>query len=294
MKKSVWILPLALGAMACSKGPDNASEPTAVESASDSVGGAAHDAALEAGDQPPGIDPNVAPGVAFDYRFDYSLPEKRIAELQEQHSRLCGRLGLAHCRVTGLTFNKARNGNIDADMSFKLDPAMALTFTRDATDLINRAEGKLETSNVEGNNVGDSIVSDDKSADAKRAELAKIEAEIKIPGLSKTRRDELSRQAAELRDALDRFKADRDEKVESLATTPVVFNYEPNETIMGFDRSSPVQQGLSVGSMSFSTMFSFIALALGVLVPWSLVGFGIWWVVRRVRARRSAAAVVVD
>jgi hypothetical protein len=283
MKQILWTLPLVLGLAACNKSADTGASREADNAAEVVMTDSMARPESAGGDQPPAIDASIAPGVAFDYQFGFSLPEKAIAAMQAEHGRLCARIGVSQCRVVGLTFTKARGGEISADMTFKLDPALALNFTRDATDLVNRADGKLETSQVEGSNVGDEIVQDDKSVQAQKAELARLTAEQKIPGLSKARRDEISRELAEIRRALAGAGKDRDAKVESLATTPVRFSYEANETILGFGRGSPVQQGLSSGSASLNMFLTFVALIVGTLWPWALAGFGVWWLIRRLR-----------
>ena len=285
MKRILFVLPLMIGVAACSKsengsGQESASrDATAASSATDT----AAETGAETGKHPPGIDPNVAPGVAFDFRYGFSLPERQIATVQEQHAALCGRLGIAHCRVTGLSFDKARNGHVTAATTFRLDPVMALSFAKDATALVERAEGSLETSQVQGEDAGKAIVAGDKSADGIRTELAKIDAQLRIPGLSKDARSRLVEQSGELRGQLRDLSTERDARVESLATTPVAFDYEVATT--GFALGDPLKQGLGASTTSISALLSFLALAIGAIGPWALLGGGAWWAVRRWRRK---------
>lgn len=255
----------------CSKAPDHeATTP-----------GAAESVARDSGDHPPGVDPTIAPGVAFDFRYAFSLPERRIAATQEAHATLCARLGVTHCRVTGVRFDKARGGSAQGSMNFLLDPTMALGFAKDATALVEQAEGSLAASQVSGEDVGKSIVAGDKSADAIRAELARIDAQLRIPGLSKEARGKLVQQSAELRAQLRTLDTERSARVESLATTPIVFDYE----VAPVGVADSLKQGLSAGTASTSSMFNLIALAIGTLGPWMvLIGAG-WLAVRRMRRK---------
>lgn len=263
----------------CSKS-ENQKAPSATSQATES-------ATADTANGPPGIDSKVAPGVAFDFRYGFSLPERQIAAAQEEHATLCGRLGAAHCRVTGVNFEKARGGGVQADMAFLLDPAMALAFGRDATALVEKTDGTLATSEVRGEDVGKSIVANDKSADAIRAELAKIDAQLRIPGLSKEARGRLVGQSGELRAQLRALDLDRGAKVESLATTPVVFIYE----VAPVGITDSLKQGLSAGTASTGTMLNLLALALGTFGPWAvLVGAG-WLAIRRLRRKPLATTV---
>ncbi len=293
MKRSLLAATALLAMTACSKEENSAAtraNAPAMTEATEIASDAAGSASTPISEHPPGIDANVAPGVAFDYDYAFSLPEAQIARVQEEHASLCARLGVTRCRVTGLAFNKARDGAIDARMSFKLDPALALRFARDATDLVTRAEGKLETSAVKGEDVGSGIVDDDKSASGIKAELAKIEAQLKIPGLDRDVKGRLVEQANELRGQLRDIERSRDTKVESLATTPVQFVYEPGDTVFGMSRSSPLREGLSLGEGSFNTMIAFLAMLLGAFGPWLLLGGAVFWGVRKLRRKSVVAA----
>lgn len=254
----------------CSKSPDHSATNNPAESS-----------AADTAEHPPGIDTNVAPGVAFDFRYGFSLPERQIAATQEAHAALCGKLGITHCRVTGVNFDKARSGSISASMNFLLDPAMALGFAKDAAVLVEKADGSLATSQVSGEDVGKSIVAADKSADAIRAEIAKIDAQLRIPSLSKEARGRLVGQSGELRAQLRTLEAERSAHVESLATTPVAFDYEVAPVGVG----DSLKQGLSAGASSTSAIFKLLALALGALGPWLALAGGAWWSVRRLRRK---------
>jgi hypothetical protein len=276
--KYIWLaLPLVLGLAACSKVDDGSQKDSPA-----SVRGAQADR-----DTPPGIDPSVTPGVAFDFRYGFSLPERRISTVQEQHAALCGRLGQLHCRVTALTFDKVRDGVINANMKFKLDPAMALGFARDATALVEQAEGKLATSRVEGTDVGKDVVANDKTSGDLRAELSKVDAQRRIPGLSKDARERLLSKGSEIRKELFTLSRDRDEKVESLATTPVVFEYEVIR--VATTPGDALKQGLAAGSSSASALFAMLSLLLGAVGPWALLFGGGWWIFRRLRRHPVAA-----
>lgn len=254
--------------------------PTAQMAAESAAGDAA----------PPAIGHNVAPGVAFNYAYTFGLPAANISKAQEEHAALCERLGIVHCRVTGMTYEKQSDGTLNASMSFRLDPAMAGSFGRDATDMIEKSDGSLTDSRINGSDVGSQIVEGDKTTTQLNQELAKIEAQLKIPNLSKDVRSRLVDRQTEIREQIRDLSHERDDQVESLATTPVLFDYAPNEAILGFDNRSPVQQAFKASGQSFTTMMSFIILTIGVIAPWALLGGAIFWLVRRLRPAKPNAA----
>lgn len=276
MKRTLMAGAALLALAACGQKQEASNSAEEVSPVAMETSAADASADIEAG-APPKIDASVAPGVAFDFSYAFSLPEAKIAEAQETHAALCGKLGVSRCRVTGLNFSKERNGEVSAMMAFKLDPAVALSFGRDATELVKRADGSLETSNVKGEDVGTAIVAGDKSADGLRADLKRIEVQLAIPKLSSQVRQRLMEEAREIRNQIAALKSSRDDQVESLATTPVVFTYEPSEAVMGFQRGSAVQTGLSAGTTSISAITTALAFALGAFGPWLLLGgIGLW------------------
>jgi Domain of unknown function (DUF4349)/Prokaryotic membrane lipoprotein lipid attachment site len=286
MKKILLATTALLAVTACSKSED-ASQNAAV--ATESVAADASASTKDEGSTPPDIAANVAPGVAFDFNYAFSLPEAKIAQAQEAHAALCGKLGISRCRVTGLTFSKERDGDITANMAFKIDPALALSFGRDATELVEQVDGKLETSHVSGEDVGTKIVAGDKNAAQIRADLARIDVQLAIPKLSSQVRQQLLEEARDLKSQLASIRSDRDDQVESLATTPMQFSYEPSEAVFGFQRGSAMQTGLSTGSASLGAMSTMLATVIGGVGPWAvLIAFGVW-LFRRLRKTKPVA-----
>ena len=296
MKIMKSTLPLAfLAIAACSKSPVNDSQTSdtlSQQSLDVAQNAVASDSMIATAEPspPPMLRANVAPGVAFDYRYSFSLPADRISSAQEGHAAQCERLGIVHCRVTGMEYSKTADGGIKASLAFKLDPALAGSFARDATSLVERAQGTLAESQINGEDVGSQIVAGDRTTTLLEAELAKVDAQLKIPNLSKSVRSSLVQQGGQLRSQLRALAGDRDSKVESLAVTPVQFSYQANEAIFGFDNQSPVQQALRTSSSSFQSMLSFVIIAIGALAPWALLGGAVFWLVRRWWPKRASVA----
>lgn len=285
---------LALAACSQQKSQEPAPQETSrapQDMAADAVTSASEGKADAEAGAPPEIDANVAPGVAFDFSYTFALPEKRIAEVQEGHARMCAKLGISRCRVTSLNFEKQRDGEVNAMLAFRIDPALALSFGRDATELVEESDGKLETSVARGEDVGSQIVEGDKSAAQLRADLKRIEAQLAIPKLSGEVKQRLLEEQREIRQRLERLSSTRGQQVEDLATTPVIFNYEPSEAIMGFDRGSAAQTGLSAGVASFSAMLSVVAFAAGAFAPWLLLGGAAFWAWRRFGKKKTATPI---
>lgn len=217
--------------------------------------------------KPAAVSPSVAPGVAFQYQYDFRVPGEKIEAVQDEHAAACETLGLSRCQITGLSFNQSENGYPQGRMEFLLDPAIARKFGRDAIASVEKAEGVLATSNVQGENVGDEITTSQVRSAGIEAEVKRIEARLAGKGLANDERVELRRRAEELREMLGGEKEQRRAGERRLATTPVAFNYSGN---MGIGGSDTFGDAWSASSNSMTTMLSVMLMFFGVMLPWLL------------------------
>ena len=70
--------------------------------------------------------------------------------------------------------------------------------------------------------------------------------------------------------------AGREEKEESLATTPMVFNYGSGELIPGFDARSPLRDAFGTAGETIVGVIAFLIVLLGGLIPFALLGGATW------------------
>src|SRR4051812_36201297 len=146
----------------------------------------------------------MAPGVAFDVRYSFRLEADRVAEMQQEHQRLCARYG-PRCRITGMDYRAANEDDVEAMLSFLVDPANAGQLGRESVRAVNAADGELTESEVSGSDVGTSLKTNAGTREELRAELARIEARIdqRISAAERARLDDqrqsLRQQIADLR-----------------------------------------------------------------------------------------------
>ena len=250
--------------------------PPAVASASSNANASA-DSASVAG--PPRIGPSAAPGVAFNYRYAFRLPAERVSSVQEGHAQACERLGLARCRITGMRYRLVDERSIEAMLAFKLDPALARAFGKQGIEAVTRAEGMLVDSEITGEDVGTSIKAATRSIAQLQEDLARIEAQLARAG--RNDRSELTYQAQQLRNQIRANRASRETNQESLATTPMVFQYGSGDLVPGFETRAPFRRALTEAGDMIIGGASTILLILAALLPWALVGVALAWLARR-------------
>ena len=246
----------------------------------------------------PNVAPTAAPGVAFNYRYAFRLPAERIAAVQEQHARACEQLGISRCRITGMRYRLVNERDIQAMLAFKLDPGIARRFGQAGVQSVAEADGMLVESEITGTDVGTSIRAAGRNIAEMTEELERIEARLARGGLSREERERLEYEAQQLRQSIRATRANREDQEETLATTPVVFNYGSGDYVPGASSRPDLGRALERAGDNFLNALLVLLIVVVTLLPWIAFGLLVWWIValvrRRLRARRAAAAPVEE
>ncbi|MBC2778449.1 DUF4349 domain-containing protein [Parasphingopyxis marina] len=254
----------------------------AYESEAPMAESAPEEMAASRADGAPGIAPTAAPGVAFNYRYAFRLPNNEIASVQERHAAACEELGLDRCRITGMRYRLVNESDVSASLEFRLDPAIARAFGRDAGAVVAEAEGMIVDAEISGIDEGANIARAERERARIQEDIRQLEARLATPGLSEGERVQLTQQLERMtqsrRSNEDRVEASE----ESLATTPMVFQYGSGDIVPGFDSRTPMRDAFrESGTLFFGSIAVFI-IAFGLLLPWAFAAFIVWLIVRRV------------
>ena len=274
----------ALALVGCSKSENSDS--------SSGGGGTAAPAAMS--DAAPGIAVTAAPGVAFNYRYAVRLPAEKLAAAQETHAEACEKLGVARCRITGMRYRVLGENSNEGTLLFKLDPTLARAFGKQGIDAITAAEGELVDAEITSTDAGAEIAKQQGLGAQAAAELQRIDGELKRTDLKSDERAELQNQRAAITDRITAAKASVGEQTESLANTPMEFDYESGPAIQGFDGSAPITSAANVFVGSAAVTIGFVLTLLAALAPPGIITLCGFLLGRRVRPRRRPAVPPAD
>lgn len=235
---------------------------------------------FDVAEPPAGVAVTAAPGVAFNYRYAFSLPAQRVAAAQETHAAACEKLGIARCRITGMRYRLTGENAVEAMLAFKLDPALARAFGKEGIAAIQQAEGRLVDAETTGTDTGAEIARLADERARARDELARIDRELARTNLSASERAELQRQRADLVAQIEQVQSASGAQRESLANTPMTFDYRSGPAVRGFDASAPLSSALDLLAGSAQTTLAFVLGALAILAPPGLV-LGLGWLLWR-------------
>ena len=217
----------------------------------------------------PNISPTAAPGVAFNYNYSYALAWQRVAELQERHAAMCEALTVARCRITGMHYQVLGPEDIRARLELKLDPGIARAFGRQATEAVLQAEGQLTENEISGVDAGGQIRQTTTDIGRLQADLTRIQQRL-AGRIGDEERAELQAQAEQLREQIRALGDQRQASQESLATTPMVFNYGSGDLVPGYKPPESLGEALGKAWTDFKHGGTAVLAALIRVAPWLL------------------------
>jgi hypothetical protein len=298
MRRLLPSLPILLLAAGCAQEPQQKSEELqAFDVQEDSSTGVAPPApppasrsATSAPNAGPNVSPTAAPGVAFNYRYAFRLPAQSISPVQEQHARTCEQLGVSRCRITGMRYRVINDQDIQASLSLKLDPSIARRFGQAGVEAVARAEGMLVDAEITGTDVGTGIRSAVRNIAEMEEELRRIEAQLARGGTGAGQKSQLEYEAQQLRQSIRAARASRDEQQETLASTPMSFEYGSGDFEPGFDTRPSFRRAADRAGETFMGGLYVLFVIAAFLLPWIVLGLLAWWLVRLVRRRFGGRA----
>jgi hypothetical protein len=205
--------------------------------------------------------------------------------VQEQHAQACERLGLARCRITGMRYRLVNEQDIEGMLAFKLDPALARQFGRVGIEAVSRAEGMLVDSETSGHDAGSAIKAANRTDAQLSDDLRRIEAQLGRAGLHSEERARLQSEAEQFRTMIRSTRASREQQQETLATTPMVFQYGSGDLVPGFDTRSPMSSAFKQAWENIVNSLAAMFLILLTILPWALLARLVFWIFRQVKRR---------
>lgn len=273
----------ALAIAGCSK---SGSESSYSNSSSYRSPPAMADVASGSNDGAPGINVTAAPGVAFNYAYAFRLPAAAIKDAQEAHAQACEKLGIEHCRITGMHYTVNGENDVRGELDFKLDPAAARAFGKQGIDAVVKANGKLVNAEITGTDAGAEIAKFQTLRAQAEDELKRIDKELARPDLKSDERVDLQNQRTRITSQINDAKSNTNDQQASLATTPMTFSYESGPAVEGFDGSAPITSAGNIFIGSATITIGLVLTVLAALLPPGLIFLVVFLLWRRFRPRK--------
>jgi hypothetical protein len=216
----------------------------------------------------PGIVPTAAPGVAFNYRYGFRLPDANISAAQEEHAAACEKLGLARCRITGMTYELDERDRVNASLDLSIDPLLARGFGKDAIAAIQKQDGKLRFAEITGEDQNPALDDAARRQGGANQRITQLEADL-AKAKGENERVQLREQIRQLRAEIEQAQSQTSEAEAKIRRTPMTFTYQGGGASgRGFAGENPATEAWYLFVDSVATMVSFLLKGLAVVLPW--------------------------
>jgi hypothetical protein len=219
---------------------------------------------------PPNVTPSAAPGIAFNYAYDFNLPDDHISATQEAHASACEKLGLARCRITGMSYTVNQNEEVAAELDLKLDPAIARAFGKSALQVVEANDGKLFRLQIGSSDEGAAIDLASRQKNDTAEQLAQLQQELAKTKPGTSARANLTSQIQTLQQRSSGQASAIATSQAVLASTPMAFHYYGRGGVPGF-RGNPVREAWQTFVTTVVWMVGILLQAFAVLIPLALL-----------------------
>ena len=225
------------------------------------------DSAAATSRRAPGIVPTAAPGVAFAYNYGFRMPDAAISTAQEVHAAACEKLGLARCRITGMTYELDERDRVEGTLELAVDPLLARAFGRDAIAVVEKREGKLRYARITGEDQNPALDEAARREGSASRTIGQLEADL-AKAKNENERVQLREQIRQLRADIQAAQSNAADSEAKVRRTPMTFTYRGGAASRGFAGENPATEAWYLFVDSAATLVSLVLKFLAVALPW--------------------------
>ena len=223
------------------------------------------------------------PQIAYRYALGFRMDGDAIKPLQNRHADMCEALGVNRCRIISMR-QAEREGNYSyGSLNIAVASSIARDFSKELEESSGSVEAELVSSSIDGEDLSKQIV--DTEARLRSRELLRD----RLMDVLRSRRGtvaelvEAERSVAQVNQEIDQARSWLTEMRGRVAFSQMSITYEagaPEAVDQGGGFSGPIYSAWNALGSILGSMIAFLMLALTVLVPIGLVGFGIYRLAR--------------
>ncbi|HZZ35015.1 MAG TPA: DUF4349 domain-containing protein, partial [Caulobacteraceae bacterium] len=279
----------------CSKPADKAADASADAAAADAsavppararqaagkTGGLAADASAPEAAKPATPIPAGAPMMAYSYAFDVEAAPSRVRTLEARHEAACAAAGPTVCVVTGSSVSENGKDRVSAQLSLRAAPAWLATFKAALPKDADEAGGRVTRSEVTSEDLSRQIVDTEAALRAKSTLRDRLQQILATRPGKVSELMEVETRLSEVQGAIDTTNSELAMMRQRVATSEVTLDYRSVGVLAPQGVLSPLAQAIGDFLGIVVDTVAVMVRILGVALPWALVLWGLWWLLRR-------------
>lgn len=227
--------------------------------------------------------------IAYSYDYRFELPGAKLDEVRAAHAAACEALGPARCQLLEQTRTGGAGDAVEATLTLRIAPAEARRFAGGLKAAAEKADGRLLSESMTGEDLTRQMIDAEAALKAKRTLRDRLQAllerrEGKLADLLET-----EKALAETQQELDAATALLAELRQRVGFSAMTIGYRSEAPLIGSE-ARPVADALASAGQGFSESVGLLIRLVVAAVPWVVAGGLVLWLVRRVRRNRAKAA----
>ncbi len=241
-------------------------------------------AAAEQASAEPGEVPVSLPRIAYTYGYTFRLPAEEIGAVQERHLELCRQLGPQRCRVVNLQRSAASGDYATAATTLQVAAPIASQFgqrlvaaaTEQGADMVERA--------ITGEDLSRQMVDTEARIRTRETLIRRLTELLETRSGNIEQAVEAERAINNAQEELEAARGWLAEMRTRVSMSTFNVNYQSGAPLAG-GVGEPIRDAFAEVGAIFARSLGALILLIGVLLPWLLVGLGLFFAIRAIRRR---------
>lgn len=240
-------------------------------------------AGANAGSAPaPAAIPVSVPRIAYVYEYGYRITADRIAGLQRKHADLCERQGPQVCRILDMRQSGSEGDYASGSLALAVAAPRARSFGAELGKLAGDEGGSEVSSAISGEDLSKQIVDTEARLRARTMLRDRLMDVLATRKGSVAELVEAERGVAQVNEEIDQARSWLAEMQGRVDFTRVNIAYASGTPASG-GFLGPIRDATGNIGAILGTIFAILIVALTVLIPVGLVGWGLWAALRKLR-----------
>jgi len=232
--------------------------------------------------------PVSAPKIAYVYEFGYRLGADRIPELQRRHADLCERQGPTVCRILDMRQSGAEGDYASGSLALAVAAPRARSFGAELGKLAGESGGAEVASGISGEDLSKQIVDTEARLRARTALRDRLMEVLETRKGTVAELVEAERAVAQVNEEIDQARGWLAEMQGRVDFSRMNLSYSSGSPAGG-GFMEPIRSAVGSITTILGLIFAAIIVALTILIPLGLIGWGLRAIWRRIRQAKTAA-----
>jgi hypothetical protein len=231
--------------------------------------------------------PVSLPRIAYSYGYTFRLAADAVPTVQERHLEMCRQLGPARCRVVNLQRSAPSGEYMTAATTLQVGAPIAQAFGRRLVASAAEQGAENIDRSISGEDLSRQMIDTEARIRTREALIRRLTVLLETRSGNIQQAVEAERAISTAQEELDAARGWLAEMRTRVDMSTFNLSYQSGAPLGG-GMSDPIREAWGEVGSVFARSVAALILLVGILLPWLIVGAGVFFLVRSLRRRRRA------